>query len=56
MNIKEREWTIIETTRGKIKQRARFSTRIGPGMVDVQHSWWFQTRFRTTRSYTGPLN
>jgi len=39
--VEEGEWTIIETTWGKIKQRARFSTRIDPRMVDIQHSWWF---------------
>jgi len=32
---------MIETTWGKIKQRARFSTRIDPRIVDIQHSWWF---------------
>lgn len=41
MGIEEGEWTVIETTWGKIKQKARFSTRIDPRMVDVQHSWWF---------------
>ncbi|MFC1903115.1 molybdopterin-dependent oxidoreductase [Chloroflexota bacterium] len=39
--IKEGEWIIIETPRGKIKQRAKLSTRIQPNMVDVQHGWWF---------------
>jgi thiosulfate reductase/polysulfide reductase chain A len=39
--IEEGEWTIVETTWGKIKQRARFSTRIDPRMVDIQHGWWF---------------
>ncbi len=41
LGIKEGEWAIIETNWGKIKQRARFSERIDPRMVDVQHSWWF---------------
>ncbi len=39
--IREGEWTIIETRWGKIKQRAKLSTRIDRRMVDIQHSWWF---------------
>ena len=39
--IEEGEWAIIETTWGKIKQKAKFSTEIDPRMVDIQHSWWF---------------
>ncbi|MFC1979489.1 molybdopterin-dependent oxidoreductase [Chloroflexota bacterium] len=39
--IKDGEWTIIETPRGKIKQRAKLSIRIQPNVVDVQHGWWF---------------
>ena len=41
VGIEEGEWTIIETTWGKIKQRAKLSTRIDPRMVDVQYGWWF---------------
>jgi len=31
----------IETLRGKIKQRARITDEVHPGMVRVQHGWWF---------------
>jgi len=39
--IQDGEWVFIESPRGRIKQRARFTTGINPGVVAAQHGWWF---------------
>jgi len=41
LGIGEGDWVIIETLRGKIKQRAKLTSKIHPRMVEVQHGWWF---------------
>jgi anaerobic selenocysteine-containing dehydrogenase len=41
LGIGEGDWTIIETLRGKIKQKAKLTSRIPPRMVECQHGWWF---------------
>ncbi len=38
--IGEGDWTVIETLRGKIKQKAKLTSRILPRMVECQHGWW----------------
>jgi anaerobic selenocysteine-containing dehydrogenase len=35
------EWMWIETRRGRIRQRARFSAEIDPRVVNAEHGWWF---------------
>lgn len=40
-NIKSGDWIYIETIRGRIKQKARVSSKIIPGVVNAQASWWF---------------
>jgi anaerobic selenocysteine-containing dehydrogenase len=39
--IKEGDWVFIESPRGRIRQRARLTTGIDPGIVAAQHGWWF---------------
>lgn len=39
--IKEGDWTFIESPRGRIKQRARLTEGIDPGVISAQHAWWF---------------
>jgi anaerobic selenocysteine-containing dehydrogenase len=39
--IGEGDWTVIETLRGKIRQKAKLTSRIPPGMIECQHGWWF---------------
>jgi len=39
--IKDGDWVYIESPRGKVKQRARLTTGINPGVVAAQHGWWF---------------
>lgn len=41
LGIGEGDWVIIETTRGKIKQKAKLTSRIHRRMIEVQHGWWF---------------
>jgi thiosulfate reductase/polysulfide reductase chain A len=41
LGIGEGNWVVIETKRGKIKQKARLTSRIPPRMVESQHGWWF---------------
>ncbi|HOJ71510.1 MAG TPA: molybdopterin-dependent oxidoreductase [Syntrophorhabdaceae bacterium] len=39
--IKEGDWVVIESPRGKIKQRAALFPGIDPRVVAAQHGWWF---------------
>ncbi len=41
LGIKDGQWVFIESPRGKIKQRARLTTGIDPGVVAAQYGWWF---------------
>jgi len=41
LGIGDGEWVVIETLRGKIKQKAKLTSRIPPRMVESQHGWWF---------------
>ena len=41
LGIGEGDWVIIETLRGKIKQKAKLTSRIPPRMIEAQHGWWF---------------
>jgi anaerobic selenocysteine-containing dehydrogenase len=40
-DILEGDWVWIESPRGKIQQRAKLTAGIHPGIVNVQHGWWF---------------
>ena len=39
--IKEGDWVIIESRRGKVRQRARLALGRDPRIVAAQHAWWF---------------
>jgi anaerobic selenocysteine-containing dehydrogenase len=39
--IKEGEWVIIESPRGKVRQKARLFAGIDPRVVAAQHAWWY---------------
>ena len=39
--IKEGDWVIIESPRGKIRHRARLFAGMDPRIVFAQHGWWF---------------
>ena len=39
--IKEGDWVVIESPRGKIRHRARLFLGLDPRVVAAQHAWWF---------------
>lgn len=39
--IKEGDWVVIESPRGKIRHRARLFAGMDPRIVFAQHGWWF---------------
>jgi anaerobic selenocysteine-containing dehydrogenase len=41
LDIKSGDWVWIESLRGRIKQRAKLTEEIHPGVVHAQHGWWF---------------
>jgi len=41
LGIEEGDWVWIESLRGRIKQRARLTEGIHPGVVHAQYGWWF---------------
>jgi len=40
-SIQEGEWVIIESPRGKVRQRAKFFSGMDPRIVSAEHAWWF---------------
>ncbi len=41
LGVKDGDWVWIESPRGRIKQKARLTDGINPGVVNAQHGWWF---------------
>jgi anaerobic selenocysteine-containing dehydrogenase len=39
--IREGDWVIIESLRGRVRQRARLFSGMDPRIVSAQHGWWF---------------
>jgi len=39
--IKEGDWVIIESPRGKVRQRAKYFAGMDPRVVSAEHAWWF---------------
>jgi anaerobic selenocysteine-containing dehydrogenase len=39
--IQEGDWVIIESLRGKVRQRAKLFAGMDPRIVAAQHAWWF---------------
>jgi len=37
----EGDWVIIESPRGKARQRARIFPGIDPRVISAEHAWWF---------------
>ncbi len=42
--INEGDWVVIESPRGKVKQRVKIFAGIDPRIVAAQHAWWFPER------------
>jgi anaerobic selenocysteine-containing dehydrogenase len=39
--IRNGDWVIIESPRGKVRQRAKFFPGMDPRIVSAEHAWWF---------------
>lgn len=39
--IREGDWVVIESPRGKVRQRAKLFAGMDPRIVAAQHGWWF---------------
>lgn len=39
--IRDGDWVIIESPRGKIRQRAKLFAGMDPRIVSAEHGWWF---------------
>jgi anaerobic selenocysteine-containing dehydrogenase len=39
--IKNGDWVVIETRRGRIRQKAKLTTGIDPRVVHAEHGWWY---------------
>jgi anaerobic selenocysteine-containing dehydrogenase len=39
--IREGDWVIIESPRGKVRQQARLFAGMDPRIVSAEHAWWF---------------
>jgi len=39
--IQEGDWVIIESPRGKVRQRAKLFAGMDPRIVSAEHGWWF---------------
>ncbi|MEA2040013.1 MAG: molybdopterin-dependent oxidoreductase [Thermodesulfobacteriota bacterium] len=39
--IREGDWVIIESPRGRVRQRARLFAGMDPRIVSAEHAWWF---------------
>jgi anaerobic selenocysteine-containing dehydrogenase len=39
--IEEGDWVIIESLRGKVRQRAKLFAGMDPRIVSAEHGWWF---------------
>ena len=39
--IREGDWVVIESPRGKIRQRAKIFEGMDPRIIAAQHAWWF---------------
>ena len=39
--INQGDWVVIESPRGRVRQRAKLFAGMDPGIVAAQHAWWF---------------
>jgi anaerobic selenocysteine-containing dehydrogenase len=42
--IREGDWVVIESPRGKVRQRAKLFEGMDPRVVSAEHAWWFPER------------
>jgi anaerobic selenocysteine-containing dehydrogenase len=41
LGIGDGDWVWIESPRGRVQQRAKYTTGLDPRVVHAQHNWWF---------------
>ena len=41
VGIKEGDWVVIESPRGRVRQRAKLFEGMDPRIVSAEHAWWF---------------
>ena len=39
--IREGDWVVIESPRGRIRQRAKYFSGMDPRVVSAEHAWWY---------------
>ncbi|MBW2412286.1 MAG: molybdopterin-dependent oxidoreductase [Deltaproteobacteria bacterium] len=39
--VKEGDWVVIESPRGRVRQRAKLFEGIDPRVISAEHAWWF---------------
>jgi len=39
--IREGDWVVIESARGKVRQRAKLFDGMDPRIISAEHGWWF---------------
>jgi len=42
--IREGDWVVIESPRGRVRHRAKIFAGIDPRVIGAQHAWWFPER------------
>ncbi|MGD8523133.1 MAG: molybdopterin-dependent oxidoreductase [Desulfobacterales bacterium] len=40
-NIRSGDWVVLESPRGKVRQRAKIFEGIDPRVISAEHGWWF---------------
>jgi anaerobic selenocysteine-containing dehydrogenase len=50
-NIEEGQWVVIESKRGKIKQRAKFFKGLELDVISAEHGWWFPEEKRAEQGW-----
>jgi anaerobic selenocysteine-containing dehydrogenase len=41
LGIQNGDWVVIETRRGRIRQKAKLTTGIDPRVIHAEHGWWY---------------
>jgi anaerobic selenocysteine-containing dehydrogenase len=49
--IRNGDWVVIESRRGRIRQRAKLTAGIDPRVVAAQHAWWFPEKGSPRRGW-----
>jgi len=53
LDITDGDWAWIETLRGKCKQKVKLFDGMDPGIVHIEHDWWFPEKTQGEPSFSG---